>query len=184
MAARRVLPGVSRRQLFPARGESVEPARNICARCLVHQECAESVSALPWQESFYGIWAGRAVANGDGCGWRRYRRSANTLRDGGGMSGSQSTMPAAWVERHTPWTGIGDARAGGLIGTSDVLPRVARTGGPERARQPARLARRAEPTAAARLASRTHLQHVQPYPDFQVRTGAPQLSQPPRGRCL
>lgn len=43
---------------FPARRESAEPARAICARCLVNRECDESLASLPRQESHYGVWAG------------------------------------------------------------------------------------------------------------------------------
>ena len=40
---------------FPTRGESTEPARAICRRCLVREECATDTLETATQ---HGIWAG------------------------------------------------------------------------------------------------------------------------------
>lgn len=47
--------GKPARLFFPARGESVAPARAICADCPVRQECLEY--ALRWRV-VHGIWGG------------------------------------------------------------------------------------------------------------------------------
>ncbi len=43
---------------FPARGESSEPARRVCARCLVRAECVEY--ALTHVDT-RGVWAGTST---------------------------------------------------------------------------------------------------------------------------
>ena len=58
---------------FPLRGESVEPARAICGRCLVQAECR--TYALELDERF-GIWGGAPAPAGP-CG--RGRRPPDLL---------------------------------------------------------------------------------------------------------
>ena len=44
---------------FPARGESAEPARQVCARCVVRVECASYVGTeIRFEERCHGVWAG------------------------------------------------------------------------------------------------------------------------------
>jgi WhiB family redox-sensing transcriptional regulator len=46
---------------FPERGQSLEPARAICARCPVRRECfweAMALRELPGQERLMGVWGG------------------------------------------------------------------------------------------------------------------------------
>lgn len=48
------------RVCFPMLGESVEPARAICAQCLVRAECAAYADV---QRSTAGVWAGMSARN-------------------------------------------------------------------------------------------------------------------------
>ena len=43
---------------FPERGESTEPAKAVCARCLCQQECSEFAQA---ENIRHGIWAGQSA---------------------------------------------------------------------------------------------------------------------------
>lgn len=45
--------GVGTDTFFPERGESVAPAKALCARCEVREPCAEA-----GEEQLHGIWAG------------------------------------------------------------------------------------------------------------------------------
>jgi len=44
---------------FPERGESVEPAKAVCARCLVAEECERYAADQP--APLAGIWAGESA---------------------------------------------------------------------------------------------------------------------------
>lgn len=54
---------------FPERGESVEPAKQVCARCAVAAECLEY--ALGQGSALHGIWGGTSAIER-----RRLRRRA------------------------------------------------------------------------------------------------------------
>jgi hypothetical protein len=43
---------------FPGRGEDVRPAKAICARCLVAEECAAFVASFDAHAAEHGIWGG------------------------------------------------------------------------------------------------------------------------------
>jgi WhiB family redox-sensing transcriptional regulator len=60
-------PGVS---FFPARGEPLEPARAVCARCLVRQECLAYALA---DADLVGVWGGTSERER-----RRMRQAAAT----------------------------------------------------------------------------------------------------------
>jgi WhiB family redox-sensing transcriptional regulator len=44
-------------EFFPAKGQSNEPARAVCARCLVRVECLDYALSAP-ETRAHGVWAG------------------------------------------------------------------------------------------------------------------------------
>jgi WhiB family redox-sensing transcriptional regulator len=55
---------------FPGRGESTAPAKAVCARCLVRDECR----ALAGERNEFGVWGGTSAQER-----RRNRRHRNTV---------------------------------------------------------------------------------------------------------
>jgi hypothetical protein len=74
---------------FPGRGESAEPARQVCARCPVRQQCLDY--AITSQIS-YGVWGGlaerdrRALATSRVRSVRRERDQAVAAADAAGYT--------------------------------------------------------------------------------------------------
>lgn len=67
-ACREPHPGVS---FYPDRGESTEPAKAICARCLVRDDCLAYALETEVAWSTWGIWGGESAAG------RRRLKSTN-----------------------------------------------------------------------------------------------------------
>jgi hypothetical protein len=88
---------------FPGRGESAEPARQICASCPVRQPCLEFALS---HEITHGIWGGLA---------ERDRRALRTRQAGAARQERDTAIAAAAAAGYTK-AAIG--RAFGLAATS------------------------------------------------------------------
>jgi WhiB family redox-sensing transcriptional regulator len=51
----REYPDVS---FFPTRGQPTSPAKNVCAHCMVRQECLDYISSFGYDENRHGVWGG------------------------------------------------------------------------------------------------------------------------------
>jgi len=100
---------------FPGRGESAEPARQICARCPVRQPCLDYALS---HGIVHGIWSGLA---------ERDRRAPRTRHVGAARRDRDEAIAAAAAARYTA-AAIG--RAFGLARTSVTwVLSATRTGG-------------------------------------------------------
>jgi WhiB family redox-sensing transcriptional regulator len=46
---------------FPQRGQAAEPAKVVCARCIVCGECADFIASMDSGVASHGIWAGTSA---------------------------------------------------------------------------------------------------------------------------
>ncbi len=96
-------PGTDREGFFPGRGESAEPARQVCARCPVRQLCLDYAVS---NRIAYGIWGGLA---------ERERRALRARYLGAAWRERDEAIAAASADGYTV-AAIG--RAFGLARTS------------------------------------------------------------------
>lgn len=64
--------GVDPELFFPGRGESLRPARAVCARCVVRAQCLEHAIT---NEEHHGVWGGTSERER-----RRIRRQRGLIR--------------------------------------------------------------------------------------------------------
>jgi WhiB family redox-sensing transcriptional regulator len=68
---------------FPGQGEDQRPAKAVCSRCLVREECAAVIAAMPSHIAEHGIWGGTSARERRLAGGRRPRPVVTHLCAGG-----------------------------------------------------------------------------------------------------